>query len=92
MWAIRALTAKPVVRVVRFTSADEIVRQIGTGVMDFIGSARPSIAGPFLPVKAIESQFEDIRKCICCYFCVSGDMTGGINRCTQNTAFMEEWR
>ena len=23
---------------------------------------------------------------------VSGDMTGGISRCTQNTAFMEEWR
>lgn len=78
-------------RVVRFTRAEAIVRQIGTGVLDFIGSARPSIVGPFLPVKALEDRFEDIRKCIGCYLCVSDDMTGGINRCSQSTPFMEEW-
>jgi dimethylamine/trimethylamine dehydrogenase len=89
---IRALTSKPVVGVGRFTSADEMVRQIRTGVLDFIGAARPSIADPFLPVKIEEGRFEDIRECIGCNICVSGDMTGAISRCTQNTAFMEEWR
>jgi dimethylamine/trimethylamine dehydrogenase len=89
---IRALTSKPVVGVGRFTSADEMVRQIRTGVLDFIGAARPSIADPFLPKKIEEGRFEDIRECIGCNICVSGDMTGGISRCTQNTAFMEEWR
>ncbi|MFZ1469811.1 MAG: FAD-dependent oxidoreductase, partial [Paracoccaceae bacterium] len=34
----------------------------------------------------------DIRECIGCNICVTGDMTGSISRCTQNTAFMEEWR
>ncbi|WP_435258695.1 FAD-dependent oxidoreductase [Thioclava sp. FR2] len=89
---IKALTDKPIVGVGRFTSADEMVRQIRSGVLDFIGAARPSIADPFLPKKIEEGRFEDIRECIGCNICVSGDMTGGISRCTQNTAFMEEWR
>ncbi|MES2914562.1 MAG: FAD-dependent oxidoreductase [Pseudomonadota bacterium] len=89
---IRELTPKPVVGVGRFTSADAMVRQIRSGVLDFIGAARPSIADPFLPLKIEEGRYEDIRECIGCNICVSGDMTGSISRCTQNTAFMEEWR
>ena len=89
---IKALTSKPVVGVGRFTSADAMVRQIKTWVLDFIGAARPSIADPFLPQKIEQGRFDDIRECIGCNICVSGDMTGGISRCTQNTAFMEEWR
>ncbi len=89
---IKALTAKPVVGVGRFTSPDEMVRQIRSGILDFIGAARPSIADPFLPLKIEEGRAEDIRECIGCNICVAGDMTHGISRCTQNTAFMEEWR
>ena len=89
---IKALTPKPVVGVGRFTSADAMVRQINAGILDFIGAARPSIADPFLPKKIEEGRFDDIRECIGCNICVSGDMTGGISRCTQNSAFMEEWR
>ncbi len=89
---IKALTSKPVVGVGRFTSADAMVRQVRSGVLDFIGAARPSIADPFLPKKIEEGRFSDIRECIGCNICVSGDMTGSISRCTQNTAFMEEWR
>jgi dimethylamine/trimethylamine dehydrogenase len=69
-----------------------MVRQIKSGILDFIGAARPSIADPFLPKKIEEGRFDDIRECIGCNICVSGDMTQGISRCTQNTAFMEEWR
>lgn len=89
---IKALTSKPVVGVGRFTSADAMVRQIRGGILDFIGAARPSIADPYLPKKIEEGRFDDIRECIGCNICVTGDMTGGISRCTQNTAFMEEWR
>lgn len=89
---IKQLTSKPVVGVGRFTSADAMVRQIKQGILDFIGAARPSIADPFLPKKIEEGRFDDIRECIGCNICVSGDMTQGISRCTQNTAFMEEWR
>jgi dimethylamine/trimethylamine dehydrogenase len=89
---VKALTPRPVVGVGRFTSADAMVRQVREGILDFIGAARPSIADPFLPKKIEEGQFEDIRECIGCNICVSGDMTGAISRCTQNPSFMEEWR
>ena len=92
VWGIRDLTDKPVVGVGRFTSADTMVRMIKSGTLDFIGCARPSIADPFLPKKIEEGRIEDIRECIGCNICITGDMTMSISRCTQNPTFMEEWR
>ena len=89
---IKALTSKPVVGVGRFTSPDVMVKQVKTGILDFIGCARPSIADPFLPKKIEQGRSEDIRECIGCNICISGDMTMSISRCTQNPTFMEEWR
>ncbi len=89
---IRELTDRPVVGVGRFTSPDVMARMIRTGTLDFIGCARPSIADPFLPRKIEEGRIEDIRECIGCNICITGDMTMSISRCTQNPTFMEEWR
>jgi dimethylamine/trimethylamine dehydrogenase len=89
---IRELTPKPVVGVGRFTSPDVMVKQVKSGILDFIGCARPSIADPFIPRKIDEGRVEDIRECIGCNICISGDMTMSISRCTQNPTFMEEWR
>ena len=89
---IRALTSKPIVGVGRFTSPDVMAKQIKSGILDFIGCARPSIADPFLPKKIEEGRPEDIRECIGCNICITGDMTMSISRCTQNPTFMEEWR
>jgi dimethylamine/trimethylamine dehydrogenase len=76
----------------RFTSPDTMVSQIKRGIMDFIGAARPSIADPFLPRKIEEGRVEDIRECIGCNICVTGDMTSTPIRCTQNPTMGEEWR
>ncbi len=89
---IKALTSKPVVGVGRFTSPDVMARMITSGTLDFIGCARPSIADPFLPRKVEEGRIDDIRECIGCNICITGDMTMSISRCTQNPTFMEEWR
>ncbi len=89
---LKQLTSKPVVGVGRFTSPDLMVRQVKQGLMDFIGAARPSIADPFLPLKIDQGRVEDIRECIGCNICVTGDMTQSLSRCTQNSSFMEEWR
>jgi dimethylamine/trimethylamine dehydrogenase len=89
---IRELSSKPVVGVGRFTSPDVMARLVQQGVLDFIGCARPSIADPFLPKKVEEGRIEDIRECIGCNICITGDMTMSISRCTQNPTFMEEWR
>ncbi|MBB2972724.1 FAD-dependent oxidoreductase [Mesorhizobium sp. RMAD-H1] len=89
---IRELSDRPMVGVGRFTSPDVMVRMIKSGTLDFIGCARPSIADPFLPKKVEEGRIEDIRECIGCNICITGDMTMSISRCTQNPTFMEEWR
>ena len=89
---IHELTDKPIVGVGRFTSPDVMAKMIKSGTLDFIGCARPSIADPFLPKKIEEGRIEDIRECIGCNICVTGDMTMSISRCTQNPTFMEEWR
>jgi len=89
---VKQLTSKPVVGVGRFTSPDTMVSQIKRGVLDFIGAARPSIADPFLPKKIEEGRPEDIRECIGCNICVSGERRLSPMRCTQNPTIGEEWR
>jgi len=89
---LKKLTPRPVVGVGRFTSPDLMVRQIKQGILDFVGAARPSIADPFLPKKIEEGRLDDIRECIGCNICITGDFTQSLSRCTQNSSFMEEWR
>jgi dimethylamine/trimethylamine dehydrogenase len=89
---IKRLTTKPVVGVGRYTSVDRMVSLIRGEMLDFIGAARPSIADPFLPKKIEEGRIEDIRECIGCNICVSGDFTQSPIRCTQNPTMAEEWR
>jgi dimethylamine/trimethylamine dehydrogenase len=69
-----------------------MISAIKRGVMDFIGAARPSIADPFLPQKIKEGRVEDIRECIGCNICVTGDTRFVPIRCTQNPTMGEEWR
>jgi dimethylamine/trimethylamine dehydrogenase len=89
---LKKLTTRPVVGVGRFTSPDTMARQITEGILDLIGAARPSIADPFLPRKIEQGRAEDIRECIGCNICVSGDFTMSPIRCTQNPAMGEEFR
>ena len=89
---VKSQTSKPVVTVGRFTSPDTMVNQIKRGITDLIGAARPSIADPFLPKKIEEGRLEDIRECIGCNICYSGDTLGVAIRCTQNPSMGEEWR
>src|SRR5258706_1335141 len=89
---VKKLTTKPVVGVGRYTSPESMVSAIQRGVMDFVGAARPSIADPFLPTKIKEGRIEDIRECIGCNICVTGDTRFVPIRCTQNPTMGEEWR
>jgi dimethylamine/trimethylamine dehydrogenase len=89
---VKQLTTKPVVGVGRYTSPDSMVSAIKRGIMDFVGAARPSIADPFLPNKIKEGRIEDIRECIGCNICVTGDTRFVPIRCTQNPTMGEEWR
>lgn len=89
---VKKVTNKPVVGVGRYTSPDAMVSLIKGGHIDLIGAARPSIADPFLPRKVKEGRLEDIRECIGCNMCVTGDFRAVPLRCTQNPTMGEEWR
>jgi dimethylamine/trimethylamine dehydrogenase len=89
---VKQLTTKPVVGVGRYTSPDAMVSAIKRGVMDLIGAARPSIADPYLPNKVQEGRMDEIRECIGCNICVTGDNLCVPIRCTQNPTMGEEWR
>jgi len=89
---VKSVTDKPVVSVGRFTSPETMLRLVRQGVMDLIGAARPSIADPFLPQKISEGRDDEIRECIGCNICYTGDQTGTPIRCTQNPTMGEEWR
>ena len=92
MSGVKAKTSKPVVTVGRFTSPDTMLGQVKRGIVDFIGAARPSIADPFLPQKIEQGRPEDIRECIGCNICYTGDSRSIPIRCTQNPTMGEEWR
>jgi dimethylamine/trimethylamine dehydrogenase len=89
---VKQVTTKPVVGVGRYTSPDAMASAVRRGVVDLIGAARPSIADPFLPRKIEEGRIEDIRECIGCNICISGDHLSTPMRCTQNPTVGEEWR
>jgi len=89
---VKSVTSKPVVGVGRYTSPDTMVSLIERGIMDMIGAARPSIADPFLPKKIEQGRADEIRECIGCNICVTGDELSVPIRCTQNPTMGEEWR
>jgi dimethylamine/trimethylamine dehydrogenase len=89
---VKTVTDKPVVSVGRFTSPETMLRLVREGVIDLVGAARPSIADPFLPKKIAEGRDDEIRECIGCNICYTGDQTGTPIRCTQNPTMGEEWR
>ena len=89
---VKQVSDKPVVGVGRFTSPDTMAGQIRRGVMDLVGCARPSIADPFLPEKVRTGRLDEIRECIGCNICISGENSFTTMRCTQNPTMMEEWR
>ena len=89
---LKQLTTKPVVGVGRFTGPDMMVDQIRSGTTDFIGAAAALDCGPVSSRQIESGLIDDIRECIGCNICVSGDYTMSPIRCTQNPTMGEEWR
>ncbi|MBT5675436.1 MAG: FAD-dependent oxidoreductase [Rhodospirillaceae bacterium] len=89
---VKGIANVPVVNIGRFTSPDDMAEIIRSGQCDIIGTARPSIADPFLPRKIEEGRTEDIRECIGCNVCISRWERGAPLICTQNAVANEEYR
>ncbi len=89
---IRNIVTGPIVTVGRYTSPESMLRLVKSGIADFVGAARPSIADPFLPNKIRDGRFDDIRECIGCNICYAHNSRSVPIRCTQNPTMGEEWR
>ena len=89
---VKGIVKKPVITVGRYTSPETMLSLITRGIADFVGCARPSIADPFIPRKIEEGRLDDIRECIGCNICVTGQHMKTPMRCTQNPTVGEEWR
>lgn len=89
---VREASAKPIVGVGRFTSPDLMASIIRSGTWDLIGSARPSIADPFLPMKIAEGRTDEIRECTGSNVCIMKVDGHGHLGCIQNATAGEEHR
>ena len=89
---VREATAKPIVGVARLTSPDLMARIVRSGAWDLIGSARPSIADPFLPRKIAEGRTDEIRECTGSNVCIMKVDGFGHLGCVQNPTAGEEHR
>ncbi len=88
---VRTATAKPIVGVARLTSPDRMADIVRSGALDLIGSARQSIADPFLPNKIDEGRLDDIRECTGNNQCTGRGAMYHLG-CTQNATAGEEYR
>jgi dimethylamine/trimethylamine dehydrogenase len=89
---VREATSKPIVGVARLTSPDLMARIVRSGAWDLIGSARPSIADPFLPQKIAEGRTDEIRECTGSNVCIMKVDGFGHLGCVQNPTAGEEHR
>jgi dimethylamine/trimethylamine dehydrogenase len=89
---VREATSKPIVGVARLTNPDLMANIVRSGAWDLIGSARPSIADPFLPQKIAEGRTDEIRECTGSNVCIMKVDGFGHLGCIQNPTAGEEHR
>ena len=89
---VREATDKPIVGVARLTNPDLMAKIVRSGAWDLVGSARPSIADPFLPQKIAEGRTDEIRECTGSNVCIMKVDGFGHLGCIQNPTAGEEHR
>ena len=63
---IKAATRLPVIATNRLNAPQDAERLLGTGCADLVSMARPLLADPDLPRKALEGREREINTCIAC--------------------------
>ncbi len=89
---VRAMTAKPILGVGRYSNPDLMADIVRSGALDIIGSARQAMADPFLPRKVAEGRLDEIRECTGSNVCILKEETFAHIGCVQNPTVGEEHR
>jgi len=82
--AIKKVVDVPVIVAGRLNDPVVAESVIAQGKADLVAIGRGLLADPELPNKAAAGQFEDIRWCIACNYCVQSLMTGMSLKCVVN--------
>ncbi len=82
----------PVIAAGGFRNPNKCEEIVADGAADFMGMARPFLADPEWPNKAMENRVEDIRRCLSCGECLyrMGGKFSFPHGCAVNAAFTRE--
>jgi 2,4-dienoyl-CoA reductase-like NADH-dependent reductase (Old Yellow Enzyme family)/thioredoxin reductase len=67
---VKKAVSIPVIAANLIRSPEQAERQLQEGVQDFISLGRPHLADPHWANKVKEGRAEDIKRCICCLYCI----------------------
>ncbi len=68
--AVKDAVKIPVIAANLIRTPQQAENQLKEGVQDMVSLGRPHIADPHWAIKAKEGRAEDIKRCICCLYCI----------------------
>ena len=92
--AVKEAVSIPVIAANLIRSPEQAEQQLQEGTQDMISLGRPHIADPYWATKAKEERPEDIKRCVCCLYCIesmqNNAYTGDHGYCAVNPFVGEE--
>ena len=92
--AVKEAVSIPVIAANLIRSPEQAEAQLQEGTQDMISLGRPHIADPHWANKAKEERAEDIKRCVCCLYCIESMQvnayTGDHGYCAVNPFVGEE--
>lgn len=92
--AVKREVRIPVLAANLVRSPEQAERQLEEGVQDFVSLGRPHIADPLWAAKAEAGKADEIRRCVCCLYCIESMQEnaykGGSAHCSLNPAVGRE--
>lgn len=86
--AVKEAVSVPVLAANLIRSPEQAEEQLEEGIQDFVSLGRPNIADPQWANKVKEGRQEDIKRCICCLYCIESMQNnaykGTHGRCSVN--------
>ena len=86
--AVKDAVSIPVLAANLIRSPEQAEQQLEEGYQDFVSLGRPTIADPHWAEKAQQGRPEDIKRCICCLYCIesmqNNAYTGSHGKCSVN--------
>lgn len=86
--AVKNAVSIPVIAANLIRSPEQAEAQLQEGIQDMVSLGRPHIADPHWANKVMEGRSEDVKRCICCLYCIesmqNNAYTGGHGHCAVN--------